>query len=167
MGHPMMRLEDRLYYVEKWICSISLLVMLFAVSFSVVIRFFHLPIANVGEWAVVAMSPLTFIGAAMCSRMGQHISVDFIDQAKSELVKRLAHTVVALLMVVFSGIYAWLGWILLLDVTETGERLLDMGTPLYVPIFFLFCGMILMLVHSAFALGRSIFLRSSLTATQE
>lgn len=163
----MMRIEDRLYTVEKSICAISLLVMLLAVSFGVVIRFLHLPIANVGEWAVVAMSPLTFVGAAMCSRMGQHISVDFIEQTKSILIKRMAHITVALLMLVFSGIYAWLGWILLLDVIETGEKLLDMGTPLYVPIFFLFSGMILMLIHSAFALGRSLNPRSSLTVTQE
>jgi TRAP-type C4-dicarboxylate transport system permease small subunit len=166
MGHPIFRLEDRLYFVEKWICALSLLVMLIAVSFGVCIRFFTLPIPNVGEWAVVAMSPLTFVGAAMCSRMGQHISVDFIDQARSPLVRRLAHIIVALLMVVFASIYAWLGWILLQDVIFTGERLLDMGTPLYVPIFFLFLGMVLMIVHSAFELARSIGKLLPLTSSQ-
>ena len=166
MGHPRFRLEDRLYFVEKWICAISLLVMLFAVAFGVCIRFFDLPIPNVGEWAVVAMSPLTFVGAAMCSRMGQHISVDFIEQARSPQIRRLAQVLVALLMVVFAGIYAWLGWILLQDVIFTGERLLDMGTPLYVPIFFLFLGMVLMIVHSAFELARSVSKRPSLVEQQ-
>lgn len=141
------RLESGLYAFENWICSISLIVMLAAVTFGVCIRVFDLPFPNVGEWAVVAMSPLTFVGAAMCSRMRTHISVDFIDQAKSVLLRRVARILVAVIMIVFAAIYAWLGWILLQDVFLTKERLIDMGTPLYIPIFFLFLGMVLMVVH--------------------
>lgn len=148
--------ENRLYSIENFVCAISLLVMLATVAFGVCIRFFDLPIPNVAEWAIVAMSPLTFVGSAMCSRMRMHISVDFIEQARSELLKRAAHLIVAVLMLAFSAIYAWLGWTLLEDAVFTGERLLDMGTPLYVPVFFFFLGMVFMVIHGLFDLSRSI-----------
>lgn len=164
MADIIQRLEQRLYGLEKTICSISLLVMLFAVAFGVCIRFFNLPIPNVAEWAIVAMSPLTFVGTAMCERMRSHISVDMIDQARSPWVRKLAHLVVALLMIVFSFLYAWLGWILLADVAETGERLLDMGTPLTIPIFFLFSGMLLLSIHCLCELARLAGLLPTQTA---
>lgn len=151
--------ENRLYSLENFLCSISLLVMLATVAFGVCIRFFDLPIPNVAEWGIVAMSPLTFVGSAMCSRMQMHISVDFIEQAPSELVKRAAHLMVAILMLIFSAIYAWLGWSLFEDAILTGERLLDMGTPLYVPVCFFFVGMVLMAIHSVLDLARFVFFR--------
>ncbi|MHA3904043.1 TRAP transporter small permease [Castellaniella sp. WN] len=140
-------LEDRLYAIENLVCSLSLLVMLATVALGVCIRVFDWPVPNVAEWAMAAMSPLAFVGSAMCARRREHISVDVIEQVRSPLVRRLAAMVVALLMLVFSAIYAWLGWGLFEDARLTGERWLDMGTPLYVPIFFFFAGMVCMAVH--------------------
>ncbi|MBV6273664.1 TRAP transporter small permease subunit [Alcaligenaceae bacterium CGII-47] len=148
--------ERRLYSIENFVCSASLLVMLVTVTVGVCIRFFDLPIPNVAEWAIVAMSPLTFVGAAMCSRMKMHISVDFIEQARSKLLKWTAHFIVATLMLGFSVIYAWLGWSLFEDAMRSGENLLDMGTPLYVPIFFFFAGMVAMGIHGLLDLARCV-----------
>ncbi len=142
-------LEDRLYSIENVVCSLSLLVMLVTVTLGVCIRVFDLPVPNVAEWAMAAMSPLAFVGSAMCARRREHISVDLIDQLRSPRVRRLAGALVALLMLAFSAIYAWLGWGLFQDARMTGERWLDMGTPLYVPIFFFFAGMACMAVHGA------------------
>lgn len=141
------RLEDRLYAIENLVCSLSLLVMLVTVALGVCIRIFDWPVPNVAEWAMAAMSPLAFVGSAMCARRREHISVDIIEQVRSVRVRRLAAMLVAVLMLAFSAIYAWLGWGLFEDARQTGERWLDMGTPLYVPIFFFFAGMACMAVH--------------------
>ncbi|SHI27578.1 TRAP transporter small permease [Pollutimonas bauzanensis] len=159
--------EKRLYSIENFVCSISLLVMLFTVAFGVCIRFFDLPVANVAEWAIVAMSPLTFVGSAMCSRMQMHISVDFIEQARSVLLRRAAHLVVAILMLAFSVIYAWLGWSLFDDAMLSNERMLDMGTPLYIPAFFFFAGMVFMAMHGLFDLARSVCFKRPLSCAAE
>lgn len=148
--------EKRLYSIENFVCCASLVVMLVTVAFGVCIRFFDLSVPNVAEWAIVAMSPLTFVGSAMCSRMKAHISVDFIEQARSIRLKQIVHLVVAALMLGFSVIYAWLGWSLFDDAARSGERLLDMGTPLYIPVFFFFAGMVFMGVHGLFDLIRSV-----------
>ena len=61
---------------------------------------------------------------------------------------------VALCLLGFAGVYAWIGLLFFLDVRQSGERMLDMGTPVWVPVFFLLAGMVLMLVHAAIELWR-------------
>ena len=57
-------------------------------------------------------------------------------------------------LLVFAGVYAWIGTLFFVDMRQSGERMLDMGTPVYVPVFFLMLGMVLMLVHAAIELWR-------------
>ncbi len=140
-------IESRLYFFENAVCSLSLIVMLLTVTLGACVRIFNWPIPNVAEWALVAMSPLTFVGSAMCTRVGAHISVDIIDQISSRLIRRLAQTLVAVLTLAFSIIYAWLGWSLFEDALSTKERWLDMGTPIFIPVFFFFAGMVCMAIH--------------------
>jgi len=147
--------ERRLYAIEKWVCVAALAVMLAGVAVGVAIRYWNLPLPNVGEWAVVAMSPLTFVGAAMCTMAHAHISVDVVRQLRSAALRRLAHALVTLLMLAFAGVYAWLGWSLFADALASGERLLDMGTPVAVPIAFLWAGMLCMMAHCLLDLWRT------------
>lgn len=149
------RTEQRLYALEKWICVIALAVMLGAVALGVAIRYWNLPLPNVGEWAVVAMSPLTFVGAALCTKAHAHISVDVIRQLRNPRVRCLADLAVVLSMLVFAGVYAWLGWALFTDALASGERLLDVGTPLAVPVAFLWAGMLCMMAHCLLDLWRT------------
>jgi len=139
--------ERELYRVEKWTCIVCLLVMLVGVAASVAIRFWALALPNVAEWSLVAMSPLTFVGAAMCTKGHAHVSVDLISQVDHAQIRWLARLAVTLAMLAFAGVYAWLGWILFDDVWKSGERLLDLGTPVAVPIAFLGLGMLCMMGH--------------------
>lgn len=147
-------LEHQLFRLERAICILALAVMLATVFISVVIRYFNLPLRNVAEWATVAMAPMTFVGAAMCSYTQAHIAVDVVKLIPSTGIRRGVRGVVAIVMLVFSGVYAWLGWFFFTDVLQSGEKLLDMGTPLAVPVFFLVAGMVLMVLHGAMELWR-------------
>jgi TRAP-type C4-dicarboxylate transport system permease small subunit len=57
-------------------------------------------------------------------------------------------------LLVFSGVYSWLSFVFLQDMLGSGERMLDMGTPVALPISFLVAGMVLMLFHGAVELWR-------------
>lgn len=149
-------LEERLYSLERLICAVCLLVMLSTVVLSVLVRTFNWPIPNVGEWALAAMSPLAFVGAAMCAKKRAHIAVDVIEQINKLWVKRLSDFLIALSMFAFAVVYAWLGWSLFEDAVYTGERWLDMGTPIYVPIFFFAAGMAAMAFHGLCDLCRLV-----------
>lgn len=148
--------EQRVYRAERTLAVASLAVMLFTVSASVAIRYFNLPLPNVAEWAVVAMAPLTFVGGAMCSYLHAHIAVDVVKLVKNALARRLARGVVALAMLGFSGVYVGLAWTLFLDALRSNEKMLDMGTPVYVSMAFLLAGMVLMTFHGALELWRVI-----------
>lgn len=146
--------ERRLFRLERGLCSAALLVMLLAVALSVVVRYFNLGLPNVAEWAVVAMSPLTFVGAAVCTYLQEHIAVDVIKLVRSESVRRAVRGAVALSLLVFSGVYAWIGYTFFVESLTSGETMLDLGTPVAVPVFFLFLGMVLMLLHGALEMWR-------------
>ena len=157
-------LESRVYRVERWVCISALIVMLVAVTISVAVRYFNLPIPNVAEWAIVAMSPLTFIGAAMCSYTKTHIAVDVVNIVPSLGVRRAARGIVAICLLAFSGVYAWLGYAFFLDTLQSKERMLDMGTPVAVPVFFLMLGMALMLFHGVVEMWRTLAGREPVVA---
>lgn len=146
--------ERRLFRLERGLCSTAMLVMLLAVALSVVVRFFNLGLPNVAEWAIVAMSPLTFVGAAMCTYLQEHIAVDVVKLVRSEASRRVVRGAVALSLLVFSGVYAWIGCTFFVESLSSGETMLDMGTPVAVPVFFLFLGMVLMLLHGALEMWR-------------
>lgn len=156
-------LEFRVFQSERWVCIVSLLMMGVAVSVSVAVRYFNFPIPNVAEWAIVAMSPLTFIGAAMCSYAHSHIAVDVVKLVPQEWIRRTARGVVALSLLAFASVYSWLGYVFFKDVLVSGERMLDMGTPVALPIFFLMTGMVLMLFHGAIELWRVVTGRPPVT----
>lgn len=146
--------ERWVFRVERLLAVASLAVMLLAVSASVAIRYFNLPLPNVAEWALVAMSPLTFVGGAMCSYLQAHIAVDLITLVRSAVARRAARGGVALAMLGFSGVYVALASALLTDAFQSNEKMLDMGTPVYVPLAFLLLGMALMVFHAAADLWR-------------
>jgi TRAP-type C4-dicarboxylate transport system permease small subunit len=156
-------LEFRVFQGERVVCIASLLVMLVTVSISVAVRYFNFPIPNVAEWAIVAMSPLTFVGAAMCSYTQSHIVVDVVKLAPQEWIRRTARGVGALSLLIFAGVYFWLGYIFFQDMRGSGERMLDMGTPVALPIFFLVVGMMLMLFHGAVEMWRVLTGRPPVT----
>jgi len=146
--------ERRLFLFERGLCSLALVVMLVTVALSVVVRYFNLRLPNVAEWAVVAMSPLTFVGAAVCTYLQEHIAVDVIKLVRSRAIRRAVRGVVALSLLVFSGMYAWIGYTFFRESLASGEAMLDMGTPVALPVFFLFLGMVLMFLHGALEMWR-------------
>lgn len=148
--------EHRLFRMERAICIIALAVMLVTVTIGVFVRYFNLAIPNVAEWALVAISPLTFVGAAMCSYAQAHIAVDVIKLVTNAHFRRVVRGGVAVTMLAFSGVYTWLAFLFFRDMAQSGEKLLDMGTPIAVPGFFLVIGMALMVFHSALELWRVI-----------
>ncbi len=142
-----LRFDRTLYKLEAFICSLSLLIILFGMSASVIIRFFNLQIPNTGELALAAASPLVFVGSAMCARTLNHITIDVLDQYAKGHLKRIANILVSAVMILFAVIYTFLSYELFGDAVLRGERWLDMGTPIYIPIFFYLLGMGCMVFH--------------------
>lgn len=148
-------LERHAFRVEKWICIVSLVAMLVGISISVAVRYFNLQLPDTGEIAIYAMAPLTFVGAAMCTYTGTHIAVDIIQQVKSPWVRRTGRLATALAMIVFGAVYFHTALAFFQSALSSGERGLDLGTPVAIPTFFFPLGMALVVLHSVAELIRA------------
>jgi TRAP-type C4-dicarboxylate transport system permease small subunit len=147
--------ERQAFRAEKWICIVSLVAMLLAVSVSVAVRYFNLPFHDTGEIAIFAMAPLTFVGAAMCTYTGTHIAVDIIQHVDSRQLRRLGRAIVAVAMIVFGAVYFYTALEFFRTALGSGERGLDLGIPISIPAFFFPVGMALVLLHAVAELIRA------------
>jgi TRAP-type C4-dicarboxylate transport system permease small subunit len=147
--------ERQAFRAEKWICIVSLVAMLVGIAFSVAVRYFNLHLPDTGEIAIFAMAPLTFVGAAMCTYTGTHIAVDIIQQVESQWVRRIGRVITVLAMTVFGAVYFWTALEFFQTALSSGERGLDLGTPIAIPTFFFPLGMALVVLHSVAELIRA------------
>ncbi|ODT66277.1 MAG: hypothetical protein ABS75_27830 [Pelagibacterium sp. SCN 63-23] len=149
-------IEGFLAALEKRAAALSLLVILVGVGLTIATRAIRLPIPSTAELAIVAMAPLTFIGAAFASYMHQHITIDIIDALGNAAVRRIAAILASLSMAAFAGTYCWLALSLFQYVWSSGERLIDLNTPVWIPVGCIVAGSFLMLVHSALDILRLV-----------
>jgi len=158
---PLGKLLDNIEYLlggfEKRVAALSLVVIMIAIIAGVAVRFFGLPLPSYGEIAIVAMSPLTFIGAALCSYLHQHITIDVVDLIKSKILVKFVRISASLAMASFAGYFTWLSWGFFSYARMSGERLIDMGTPLWIPMICIVIGSGLMLIHAVIDIVRLSF----------
>ncbi|MBS7541650.1 TRAP transporter small permease [Ancylobacter oerskovii] len=152
----LMRGELVLARVENMVVITAMVVAIAAVAMSVAIRTFNLPIADTGEWAMVAMSPLTFIGGALCSHLHRHLTADIVEMLPPGLLRRSLDAVAAILCLVFGLFFIVLAWDLFDYAWSSGERLIDRDTPVAIPAGFVLAGAVLMTFHSMLDIWRAL-----------
>ncbi len=64
----------------------------------------------VEQAALVIVIYIAFLGAAVGTRNGTHLSIDFIREAMPPLPRLILHIIAELLMVLFGIFMAWQGW---------------------------------------------------------
>lgn len=143
----MQSVERRIVIAEKAVCALALLVMALATFVSVVVRNLGLALPNYSEIGLAALAPLTLIGGALCTYQGSHISVEIVHAVGSRPLRRVASAITAIGVLAFATIYFRSGWVIMQEFRMTGDKLLDLGTPLW-PLAALFpVGMALMAFH--------------------
>lgn len=152
----LMRGELVLARMENMVVITAMVVAIAAVAMSVAIRTFNLPIADTGEWAMVAMSPLTFIGGALCSHLHRHLTADIVEMLPPGLLRRSLDAVAAILCLVFGLFFIVLAWDLFDYAWSSGERLIDRDTPVAIPAGFVLVGAVLMTFHSMLDIWRAL-----------
>lgn len=144
----LMRIELLLGRTESLVASAALAVAVLAIGTSVVVRAFALPLPDTGEWAIVAMSPLTFVGAALCSHLHRHLTADIVEALPPGRLLRLLEGIAAALFVVFGLYFVALAADLFGYALNSRERLIDLGTPIAIPVGFMLAGAVLMTFHA-------------------
>lgn len=149
--------ENSLVMAEKAICGLALLVMALATAASVLVRNLGLALPNYAELGLAALVPLTLIGGALCSHLGSHISIEIINTVPSRLLRRLAEVASSVCVLLFAALYWRSGLILFDEFWSTGDKLLDLGTPLWILALLFPVGMALLAFHAVMRLLGVIF----------
>ena len=153
--NPLMRIELVVARWESKIAMASWMVAVLAILVSLAIRAFALPVPDTGEWALVAMSPLTFVGAALCSHLHKHLTADIVEMLPRGPLLQFLEALSAVLFIIFAVFLAALALDLLGYALSSKERLTDLGTPLAVPVAFILLGAVLMGFHAVLDLLRA------------
>ncbi len=133
---------------EKMFFGLLMLVMALATVASVVVRSLGLHLPNYSEIGLAALAPLTLIGGGLCTYLGSHIAVEIIQVTPSRLVRRAAQVASAIAVLTFAAIYFRSGMILVEEFLLTGDKLLDLNTPLWILALMFPVGMALMAFHT-------------------
>lgn len=141
------RIERIAFHLEAAVVVVAMAVILVSIAVSVIVRFFDLPLPNFGEAALVAMSALTFVGGSLCSYVQGHISVDAVDHLDGSRLQRLARFVCAAAVIAFGCYFCVMAWGFFSYAWSSGERLIDLGTPMTVPGGFMLVGAGLLVLH--------------------
>ncbi|HRP78845.1 MAG TPA: TRAP transporter small permease [Aquamicrobium sp.] len=142
------RVEAAIVTGEKAVCALAMAVMMFSTGLTVLARNAAIQMPNYGELGLAALVPLTLIGGALCTAVGSHIAIDIVQNLSSRIVTGISEVAIAVATVVFAYIYASSGIYLLIEFRETGDKLLDLGTPLWILALFFPIGMVLMAFHA-------------------
>jgi TRAP-type C4-dicarboxylate transport system permease small subunit len=157
-------LERSLVTIELRVAAASLLIILLAIVVSVVARLLALPIPNLAELAVVAMSPLTFLGAAACTYLGKHINIELVQMLRPGKLRGILELAALAGQAAFGLVFTYAAWGFLAYAWESGESLIDLGTPLYVPGAFIVVGALLILLHASLGCCRIVMAKQKVAA---
>lgn len=154
--HLASRIERGVMKTEMMISVIAINVILITVFVSIVFRLLKVPIPNLAEWAIVAMAPLTFVGAAMCTYLRRHISIDAVAGITNTRLREALSMVASFLVIVFCAYFFHVFSDFFSFVWRTGERLSELRTPIWFPGAFVLAGTALMAFHALYDLVESL-----------
>lgn len=152
----LMRIELGLARVENAVAITALVVAILAVAFSILIRTFNLALPDTGEWAIVAMAPLTFVGAGLCSHLHKHLTADIVEALQDGWLKRGLDAIASALCFAFGVFFIVIAWDLFDYALSSRERLIDLGTPVAIPAGFMLAGAVLITFHGAMDVWRAL-----------
>jgi TRAP-type C4-dicarboxylate transport system permease small subunit len=149
------RFERLLSGAEAAIAAAALVAIMVAVNVNVVSRFFDLRILDLSEVALSAMLPLTFIGAALCTAIREHIRLDLVDAIPDMRLRQALEIAADIAFVAFSCFFIWASYGLMEFTYSFNELLITTGIPVWITVAFMVGGGVLMLIHSLFSIVRT------------
>jgi len=144
----LLKIEKQVYKIEALVISLSLLVIFLAITAQVLIRLIGMNSAGTAEIGMFGMSLLTFIGTPAIMYTKDRITIEIAETIKSEKIHLLLDALVTILILVFSVVFIQVVYNLFLFILESGEKTLELGLPVTIPIGSMVIGMGLLIFHS-------------------
>lgn len=147
MYQKYVKFEEVLLKVEKAVIMIAFALIFITVSLQVFQRFFNLPIPDTSDISLVSQGVFTFMSVGMLVFLGGHITIEAQKMIKSRTVLYAVEMFAYVVMLIFAGVFIWLGYDLFGFALETGTSTAALRIPLWIPYGSMLFGLILMVFH--------------------
>lgn len=137
-----------LYRLEEIICAIFILSATSLLFINIILRNFGMGTSWSEEFIRYSFIWITFIGAAICVRVGAHVSVDLIDSFVSNKIGKVILIIAFLITIIF------MIWMLILGIKtvtfnyNNGQITPALSIPIYLVYLSIPIGFFLMIIHS-------------------
>lgn len=167
MGDIMLsNIERKIFKVEAIIIATALAIIFIAVTVQVLIRMLGMNSVGTTEIAMVSMSILTFIGTSATMYTKDHITIEITQLIKSQKLVYWVNVILTMLLLVFGIVFIRIVYTLLNFTLYSGDKTLELGIPLAIPIGSMVLGILLLIIHSICDLIKLYQTRNEKNVTQ-
>lgn len=146
------RIENTIARVEKAIVIIAFVVMLTSIFLQVCFRALGLPLMGTVDIGLLSICVLTFIGFGLAVYTKDHITIEVTDLLRAPKLRKVVHFLSEILMLTFSIVLITIVYPFFTYIVKSGEKTIELGIPIMLPIGALVIGAGLAIVHAVIQL---------------
>lgn len=123
-----MKILDRM---EEAFIAFTLLAATLLVTLNVAMRWMDLGTSWSEELTRYLLIAMTFVGMSVCARYSDHVSIDLVPMLSKGNLKITVHAIIYVIAIIFSIVFTWYGFELVLFVQNTTQEAPSLGIPMY------------------------------------
>ena len=126
-----MKIKKILNKIEEAFIAAALFVATVIVTLNVFLRWVNLGTSWSEELVRYLLIALTFVGMSVCARLSEHVTIDLLPQMTKGKLKIAVHFLIYVVALVFSVLFTWYGFKLVIALEQTAQTSPTLGIPMY------------------------------------
>lgn len=152
----MTSIENVLVAIQKVLVGLLMAIAFVGLVIMVPVRYFDLPVPDLGEVSIAAIATLAFLCIGLLVRTGGHIAIEVADLVRARRVKFIIRQLTNIGILLFVGVFGVQAYALLSSSLRSGESSIALHIPLAIPMAALVAGLILAAFHTVMNLTRDV-----------
>lgn len=152
----MTSLENALVAAQKVAVAALMAIAFVCLVAMVPVRYFDLPVPDLGEVSIAAIVTLAFLCIGLLVRTGGHIAIEVADLVRSRRVKFAIRQLSNVGILAFVAVFGVQAQSLLASALRSGESSIALSIPLAIPMTALVVGLVLAAFHTVMNVVRDV-----------
>lgn len=152
----MTTLENALVAMQKVLVALLMAIAFVCLVVMVPVRYFDLPVPDLGEISIAAIATLAFLCIGLLVRTGGHIAIEVADLVRPRRAKFVIRQLTNIGILLFVGVFGVQAYSLLSSALRSGESSIALHIPLAIPMTALVVGLVLAAFHTLMNVMRDV-----------
>lgn len=152
----MTTLENALVAMQKVLVALLMAIAFVCLVVMVPVRYFDLPVPDLGEISIAAIATLAFLCIGLLVRTGGHIAIEVADLVRPRRAKFVIRQLTNIGILLFVCVFGVQAYALLSSALRSGESSIALHIPLAIPMTALVVGLVLAAFHTLMNVTRDI-----------